>query len=117
MLNLTHQERVVLLFIALVALSGTVINYLQKNNPQFKEFIVSNSAQEETYSNLDLNKATPEELQRLPGIGPELARRILAYRASNNGFKTSEEIKKVKGIGSAKFELIKGYISIGENSD
>ena len=50
---------------------------------------------------LDLNAATAAELERLPGIGPALAGRIVAYRDSVGRFRTVEELDSVKGIGPA----------------
>jgi competence protein ComEA len=63
-------------------------------------------------SKININQATIEELITLTGIGPELAQRIIDYRVASGGFKTSEELKKVKGIGPGKFELSKDRISI-----
>lgn len=50
---------------------------------------------------LDLNRATAEELQQLPGIGPALARRIVDWRAENGRFRTLEALEEVPGIGPA----------------
>jgi len=61
---------------------------------------------------LDLNRATAEDLEALPGIGPELAKRIVAYRQKNGPFKTVDDLKKVSGIGAKKLEQIKVYIII-----
>jgi comEA protein len=59
-----------------------------------------------------INKATQAEFQRLPGIGPALAGRILAYRKQAGGFKTIDEIQNVKGIGPKKFEKMKPYLKL-----
>lgn len=61
---------------------------------------------------INLNTATANQLDTLPGIGPAYASRIIEYRNSNGGFKTIEEIKNVKGIGEKTFEKIKELISI-----
>ncbi|NLB18993.1 MAG: competence protein ComEA [Syntrophomonadaceae bacterium] len=62
---------------------------------------------------VNINKATAEEMDRLlPGIGPEMARRIVDYREKNRGFKAVEEIKEVSGIGEKRFEDMKDLICI-----
>ncbi len=115
MLSLTRQEKSVLLFIALVALFGLGISYLKKAHPRLKALSVSEPLPSRANSRIDLNKAGCEELLPLPGIGPELAQRIIDYRNSYGSFKKIEDIKKVKGIGSAKFEVLKDYLQISEN--
>ena len=62
-------------------------------------------------SPLDLNTATAEELAELPGIGPELAKRIIAYREEHGPFSTAEELMQVSGIGEGKFAALDGRIT------
>lgn len=62
---------------------------------------------------LDLNTATEEELTALPGIGPELARRIAAWREANGPFPTVEALAEVSGIGPAKLEALEGLVTAG----
>ena len=50
---------------------------------------------------LDINTASSDELQTLKGIGEKRAEAIIAYRNSNGPFKSSEDLKKVPGIGSS----------------
>ena len=61
---------------------------------------------------INLNTVIGEELDKLPGIGPALAGRIIDYREENNGFINVEEIKLVSGIGDKMWEKIKDLISI-----
>lgn len=61
---------------------------------------------------ININKATQTELETIPGIGPSTALKIINYRQTNGKFLRIEDIKNVSGIGEAKFENIKNYISI-----
>ncbi len=62
---------------------------------------------------LDLNKATVEELdQKLPGIGPALAQRIVDYRERTGGFRAVEELLEVSGIGEKRFAEIKDLVCV-----
>jgi len=61
---------------------------------------------------VNINTATAEELEALPGIGTELARRIIEYRTVNGPFTDPEHIQNVDGIGSGKFEAIKDLIAV-----
>lgn len=60
---------------------------------------------------VNLNKATIEELKSLDGIGDAKAKSIIEYRDSNNGFKSIDDLKNVKGIGEKIFESLKDKIS------
>lgn len=65
-----------------------------------------------TQGKININTATEEELDTLPGIGPSTAAKIIDYRKENGKFKNIEEIKEVSGIGDAKYEKIKELIII-----
>ncbi|MGI5118473.1 helix-hairpin-helix domain-containing protein [Marinactinospora thermotolerans] len=53
---------------------------------------------------IDLNTATVEQLDALPGVGPVLAGRIAEYRAANGGFTSVEQLREVTGIGERRFD-------------
>ena len=61
---------------------------------------------------VDINTADEETLQTLPGIGPALAERIVAYREANGGFQYLYELTNVKGIGSSSFEALQEFITL-----
>src|SRR5512139_513654 len=60
---------------------------------------------------ININTASVEELDKLPGIGPALAKAIIDYRTTNSPFQQIEDINDVKGIGDALFEKIKDQIT------
>lgn len=62
---------------------------------------------------ININTADLEELDRLPGIGPAIAQRIIDYRAANGAFPTVEAILEVSGIGEVTFEEIREMITTG----
>src|SRR5678816_3402714 len=61
---------------------------------------------------VNINTATKEELEALPGIGPVKAQAIIDYRAANGAFKSPEDVMKVKGIKEGEFGKIKDQISV-----
>jgi len=62
---------------------------------------------------IDINKASKEDLERLPGIGPKTAEAIIAYRESHGLFERVEDLLQVKGIGPKKLEAIRNLITVG----
>jgi competence protein ComEA len=61
---------------------------------------------------VDLNKASQDELTALPGIGPEMARRIVEFREQNGPFKRVEDLLKVKGIGEKSFQKLRPHVKV-----
>lgn len=61
---------------------------------------------------INLNTATADELDKLPGIGQAMAARIIDYREVNGFFTTIDELKSVSGIGDKTFEKLKVYITV-----
>ena len=61
---------------------------------------------------VNINTATLEQLDTLPGVGEATANKIITYREENGGFKSIEDLKNVKGIGEKKFEDMKSSICV-----
>lgn len=61
---------------------------------------------------ININRASAKEFDGLAGIGPVIAKRIVEYRRINGPFMTIEDLQKVSGIGSAKFEEFKSKVSV-----
>ena len=72
----------------------------------------ANQIDNDTNKIININTATKEQLQQIPGIGESKAEKILLYRNENGLFNKKEDIKNVSGIGDSIYEKIKDYITI-----
>ena len=61
---------------------------------------------------LDLNAATAEQLEELPGVGPATSKAILTYRSSHGRFRSVTELLEVPGIGPAKLEALRPLVKV-----
>ena len=61
---------------------------------------------------VNINTASPSELEALPGIGPAKAKAITDYRQQHGAFKSVEELKNVKGIGEGIFSKLKAEATV-----
>ncbi|MDY6854866.1 MAG: helix-hairpin-helix domain-containing protein [Thermodesulfobacteriota bacterium] len=61
---------------------------------------------------VNINTASLDELQKIKGIGPELAQRIIDYKKEHGAFEKPHDITKVEGIGPKTFEAIKNIITV-----
>jgi competence protein ComEA len=61
---------------------------------------------------VNLNSATAEQLQTLPGVGPAMAKSILEYRTKVGKFSKIEELMNVKGIGEKRFQQMKERLTL-----
>jgi competence protein ComEA len=61
---------------------------------------------------IDINRASAQELEALPGIGPVLAQRIVTYRQEHGPFASVEDLKLVSGIGDAIFARVRDFIVV-----
>jgi competence protein ComEA len=63
---------------------------------------------------VDINQATVNDLQKLPGIGPGLAERIVAYREKHGPFRRVEDLMVIKGMGFKKWKEIRPLVRVGD---
>jgi competence protein ComEA len=61
---------------------------------------------------VDLNTATAEQLEVLPGVGPVLAQRILEFRARHGRFSSVDELREVTGIGERRLAELAGHVTV-----
>jgi comEA protein len=65
---------------------------------------------------VDINRATVEDFAELPGIGPKLARRIVAFREKHGPFRRVEDLLAIRGIGHKKWKKIRPYLRVGSEA-
>ena len=114
---LSEKERLTLTVLGAIALLGLGVLFWQQRktpivvepgpSPPYArwESMISQSTQ------VDLNRATAEDLERLPGIGPTLARRIVDYRQAHGPFEQAADVQEVPGIGPKTYEDIRGHLA------
>ena len=61
---------------------------------------------------IPINRADAKQLERLPGVGPALAGRIVADRAARGPFATAQELERVSGIGPKLVERVQEYVTM-----
>ena len=78
-----------------------------------EQILVGRSGQAAVSDGLvNLNRATVSDFDKLPGLGPTLAARIIDWREANNGFKSIEDLRKVGGIGDKLFSSLRKLVSL-----
>jgi competence protein ComEA len=108
--GLTNLANIKNINLALIVEDGEKIYIPNINDNDTMEY--TSTEESSKTSKININKATINELQNLPGVGSSLAEKIFNYRKENGNFKKIEDLKKVNGIGEKKFEALKEYISL-----
>ena len=107
MFSLTPRERKALIFVGILILAGSLLKFF---NIEARDY---HGPEEEVYSSsiINVNSASKERLEEIPGVGAVTALRIIDYRNKFGHFKSLEDLMKVKGIGPKKAAAFKKYIS------
>jgi comEA protein len=65
---------------------------------------------------ININTATSEQLQEVPGIGPATAEKILQMRKSYGAFKSVDDLLAIRGLGPKRLEKMRKYLTVGKPS-
>lgn len=106
-IHLTKTEMALLLLAVVFAASMLLYKASRVREGDWQITTERQSRQEQEIVPVNINTATEEELIAVEGIGPALARRIIAYREEHGPFQTIEELDNVKGIGPSLIESIR----------
>ena len=85
------------------------VEYITENNG---ENIIQDTKVSSASKVININKADKEDLEKIPGVGPSMAEKIVNYREENGYFNSIEDLKNISGIGEKKFESMREYISV-----
>lgn len=120
------QKRVsTVIYVLLVLACMFTLGYLAGKNHSRSEIQVTVAApvhtaqkpdemsEVDTGNVIDLNTAGHDQLKTLPGIGEELADRIIAYRSQIGGFSNKQQVMEVEGIGEKKYAEMERLITVG----
>jgi len=109
MVVLTRQEKGVLMFIAFAVFLGSIFVLVQKRHPAFLR-VFYDPIEQFLAVPIEINSASQDQWQSLPGIGPQRAQRIVEARRKQGGFASIEDVRYVKGIGPYVFNQIRPYL-------
>lgn len=105
-------ERMLTLNLAQILNDGDQIFIGDESNLKTSSSTIRSTQTTENEICVNLNSANLSTLETLPGIGPVMGQKILDWRTANGGFKNLLDLKKIKGIGDAKFNDLKQRVCI-----
>ncbi len=100
--------RIILCCLAAAALPSCV--KLPRRNAHLDARLAQAIHDAESTPRLSINEATREELERLPGVGPALAARIVEHRERHGRFRRAEHLLLVRGISERRFRQLRPYV-------
>ncbi|MDD5409351.1 MAG: helix-hairpin-helix domain-containing protein [Candidatus Omnitrophica bacterium] len=103
MLDLTPEEKKVILFLVVISFCGITLNNLAKLNHRIKKLFCP----QVRLTRIDLNKISLEELIRAGCLPVKTSQRIIAYRLQHGNFSSLDVLKKVKGVGEKRYNKLK----------
>ena len=116
-MSLSPEERMTLTIVGALALAGLLVVLWQRQGPPL--VVEAAPAQAAAWNaalaharRVDINAASAADLERLPEVGPGLAKRIVEYRAAHGPFAAPEALSRVKGIGPKKLKALAPYTTV-----
>lgn len=107
MFFLSPSERKVLIFLAFLVFLGTLIRYF---NLEVENVVVSSEPAASKPLVIEINTALAGDLEKLPGIGPVIAQRIIECRRRKGPFQNISDLQRVNGIGEHKAKIIEKHL-------
>lgn len=118
-MSLAIRQRATLIMLGVWILSGILVVGWQQHHPSLKVLGVMALPRAARWDaelgqtrRIDLNRAGAAELERLPRIGPSMARRIVAYREAHGRFTQPEDVMRVTGVGPKTYEALQPYVTM-----
>jgi competence ComEA-like helix-hairpin-helix protein len=108
MVNLTEEEKKVVLFLVVIALLGSGLNFLAKKFSLIRAIACVNP----NLGKININTADKQTLKLIPGVGEKLAARILDYRRENKKFQVPEDLRNIKGLSNHTLEKARDLIFV-----
>ena len=103
------QRHLLVLGVAALALTGAMTSAAEHRPAQSAAGLWDQTLDQAR--RIPINTAEADQLERLPGVGPALARRILADRAARGPYVTAQELERVPGIGPKLVERVQEYVT------
>jgi len=113
MLNLSRQEQIILFGLIGAIVVGCIWMLIERPaSPNISAVYVRPAREAVGSTKININKADPQELQRLPRIGPKLAQYIIDYRNKRGPFEDISDIQQVPGVGPKTYAVLKDRITV-----
>ncbi|MFH1245306.1 MAG: helix-hairpin-helix domain-containing protein [Candidatus Omnitrophota bacterium] len=122
MVDLTRPEKIILIFLIFTFIMGLGVNFYKKTRNDIRLSVQPGRADilqekheelvSEQKARININSLDIDELIALPGVGKQLADRIVRYHQEYGPFTNKEDLMRVKGMGEKKFEAIKDLIVV-----
>lgn len=107
-------KKAAVIYISLVVLFLAVIASVHRWHSNTQGYELDDYSTPAQIQKINLNTATAEQLQMIPGIGPAISERIIVYRDTNGPFTKVEDVLYVKGVGESLLSRLLIYATVGE---